>query len=110
MLTSNRLRNPFYVPRTDVSNAFNWDQSLSDQLQPFKEQVSKFFDEDFGGLLPTFRGGRMDIDVKETDKGYHLVADIPGVCKQNINILVRNNVLIINAERKCEVNCYFIHL
>jgi HSP20 family protein len=45
----------------------------------------------------------MEIDVKETDKGYHLNCDLPGLCKNDIKLSVNNNVLLISAERKVEV-------
>ncbi len=41
-------------------------------------------------------------DVKETEKGYVIHAELPGVNKEDINIEVKDNVLSITGQRKEE--------
>lgn len=40
-----------------------------------------------------------DMDIKETDKAYEIIADVPGVGKKDINVSVRDNQLVISAVR-----------
>ncbi len=45
---------------------------------------------------------QMRVDVKETDKGYKVVAELPGIPKENIDIHIDGPVVTISAERKQE--------
>ncbi len=42
------------------------------------------------------------VDIHETDKGYALKADFPGLKKEDISITVDSNVLTLSAEHKEE--------
>jgi HSP20 family protein len=44
----------------------------------------------------------MRIDVTETTNEFRVIADLPGVCKEDISIDVDGNVLSVSAERKRE--------
>ena len=41
-------------------------------------------------------------DIKEHDKSYSIVADMPGLDKKNININIDEDILIIEGNRKLE--------
>lgn len=41
----------------------------------------------------------MKLDIKENEKEYEIIADVPGVKKDNLSVDVKNNVLTISAER-----------
>lgn len=45
---------------------------------------------------------KMRIDVTESDKGYTVRADIPGVKKEDINVRVEGNLVQIDAETRSE--------
>ena len=45
----------------------------------------------------------MDVDVKETEQEFHVKADLPGMCKEDIKLGINNGILTISAERKAEV-------
>jgi len=47
--TFNRSRNPLFPARSTDASLVNWDQPIADQ-------ISRFFEEDFGGPTNTFRG------------------------------------------------------
>lgn len=75
---------------------------LASSLAPMRDFLN-LFDTD---LLPTFpsgigggQGGAMPLDIKETDKSYNVVVDVPGVDKKDINVSVRDNQLLVSAER-----------
>lgn len=68
------------------------------------------FDDLFEGLFTPRRVSRSfesnalvpAIDVAETDSGYLIQAEIPGVKKEDLNVSVQDGVLTINAESKYE--------
>lgn len=42
------------------------------------------------------------VDIVETEKGYELVADLPGLTAEDVDITVEDGVLSISGERKNE--------
>lgn len=63
------------------------------------DMFDEFFDDffNFGNTLLSPFDSRMRTDVTESDTGYVLKADLPGVSKENIKISLNNGVLTINA-------------
>lgn len=70
---------------------------------PFFRLVDSFFNQD---LLPSEevsnRSWMPPVDIQETEDAYRLVAELPGLTKDNINITLENNVLRLSGERKFE--------
>ena len=77
-----------------------------------KNQVSDFdslFDDFFTGF-PMFVGksdlakslSAMRVDIHEDDSQYEIVADLPGVKKEDIHITLENDVLTISATKESE--------
>ncbi|CAG8438707.1 1035_t:CDS:2 [Acaulospora colombiana] len=84
-----------------------------DNFGRFESSISNMFDDFFrdlntvrrtGGL--TTRGNRLSkpwvppLDVHETDSEYIVNAELPGVNKEQINVDVRENALVISGETK----------
>lgn len=70
-------------------------------LIPRQSLFDSFFDSDFPRyrLLPENRSeDALAVDIEETDKGYRLKADFPGLKKDDISVSVENNVLTLSAE------------
>lgn len=42
------------------------------------------------------------VDITETENEYHVVADLPGVKKEDLDVSIHDGVLTINAETKYE--------
>ncbi len=42
------------------------------------------------------------LDVKETEKHYEVLADVPGIEKENVKITVKDHILTIQTERQSE--------
>jgi HSP20 family protein len=42
------------------------------------------------------------VDIQETEEGYRLQAELPGLTKEDIDITLENNVLRLSGERKFE--------
>ena len=59
--------------------------------------LNRFLDEMFAPAMP-----RMRADVRETEGGYVIEAEMPGVEKENITLSLEEDVLTIRAEVKSE--------
>jgi HSP20 family protein len=78
-----------------------WDP-FNDMIQ-FRDEVGRWFD----ALEKRSEGKRTtvwapDVDIKETDKDVQLRADLPGMKKEDIDISVDEDQLVIKGERKFE--------
>ncbi len=75
-------------------------------LIPRHSLFDSWFEKDFPGfrLLPETRGeqGILAVDIKETDKGFSLKADFPGLKKEDVSVTIDNGVLTLSAEHKEE--------
>lgn len=71
------------------------------------------WDDVFGGMMNNFgltpwRGDGLDnvfpmhLDFSETEKGYSLTADLPGIDKKDIDISWEDGMLTIKGERRTE--------
>ncbi|CAG8475619.1 4699_t:CDS:2 [Acaulospora colombiana] len=82
-----------------------WDRDFS----RFESTVSNLFDDFFKDLNVARRTGGLNtrgnnaswvphIDVHETEKDFVVNAELPGVGKEQVNVDVRENVLMISGE------------
>lgn len=76
--------------RKSVWGLFNDLDTLFDEWRPAQR-----FAEDGGSWAPA-------VDVTETENEYHVVADLPGVKKEDLDVTIQDGVLTINAESKYE--------
>jgi HSP20 family molecular chaperone IbpA len=51
-------------------------------------------------LLKPIKPVKMLVDFLEIDQAFHLIADVPGVAKEDIDIQIEEDILILKAERK----------
>ena len=75
-------------------------------LIPRTSLLDRWFDQEMPAfrLLPETRAEQsmLAVDIHETDKGYALKADFPGLKKEDTSITVDSNVLTLSAEHKEE--------
>ena len=65
----------------------------------FKELTPGFYVRPLhGDPLPT--PAQIKVDVKETDGGYSVQAEVPGVAKEDIHVSIDGNVVTLSAEVK----------
>lgn len=79
----------------------------ADPFQSFHQEIDRLFDDFFGSHMSAIEGegGRAiapSIDVRETDKGIEICADLPGIEPKDIDIEVNGDMLTIRAERKMD--------
>lgn len=77
---------------------------------PFREMqrmVDRLFDE-FPYEWSTLAGGTKELipamDIFETDKGYEVEAEIPGIKREDIEVNINDRILTIKGEKKNERN------
>ena len=71
-----------------------------------REPLSRLFETFFGDQQPTedvaSRGWMPPVDIQETEDAYRLIAELPGLTRDDIQITLENNVLRLSGERKLE--------
>lgn len=76
-------------------------------------EIDRLFDEAFRGFPSVLRGGvewpeitpimlTPSIDIKETDENYVVSVEVPGVAKEDVDIRIDGDTLIIHGEKKQE--------
>jgi HSP20 family protein len=90
-------------PRHEVSrwNPFGDFEALA-AFTPFRDfpRFSRTFDEMVGSA--NGGSGRFALDVTESDDGYIISAELPGVKREDLTIECTNGVLTIRGEKKSE--------
>ena len=68
------------------------------------EEMNRLFDDVFHdfGMGRRMAGAWPHIEVRETDDGYHLTAELPGVDEKDVELSLDNGVLTLRGERKSE--------
>jgi HSP20 family protein len=71
-----------------------------------REPFSRMFESFFNGAQPeeevSNRNWVPPVDIQETEEGYRLLAELPGLTREDITITLENNVLRLAGERKFE--------
>lgn len=81
--------------------------SWGGELSPFfrlHDDMNRLFNDMFRDLsLSAGRGaGWPQIEVKETDDGYRLTAELPGMSEKDVELSLDNGVLTLRGEKKAE--------
>lgn len=86
---------------------FNYPTLRNSGLPEFRRELDRLFD-DFWSSPGTLAGGEMTsswlpmTDIDEADDHFLLTLDIPGMKKEDLNIEVHNEQVIVSGERKQE--------
>ena len=70
-----------------------------------REPLSRLFESFFGDQATeevASRGWVPPVDIQETEEAYRLIAELPGLTRDDIQITLENNVLRLSGERKLE--------
>lgn len=84
--------------------------SESDPFVEFHHEMNRLFDNFFGDFAaPSYFSGAQDksaraahIDIRETDSGFELEAELPGVDEDDVDVELNDNLLTIRGEKKFE--------
>jgi len=98
------------MTRSLLPSIFGHDKKERPVFQTLHDEIDRVFDE-FRGAMTTFgdkpgaeKNGWLTpkIDVSETDESIEVIAEIPGVKDENIDVSITNNVLVIKGEKSEE--------
>ena len=71
--------------------------------EPLFRLFDTYFNQDLAGNEDVSnRAWLPPVDIQETEEGYRLSAELPGLTRDDINITLENNVLRLSGERKLE--------
>ncbi len=83
-----------------LNNVTRWNPPVAYlNREPFARFFESFLNE---GEEVSNRTWVPPVDIQETEDGYRLQAELPGLTRDDINITLENNVLRLSGERKFE--------
>ena len=84
-------------------NRWNPSSPILTARDPFFRLFEPFFNQGQTGNEDVSNQAWMPpVDIQETEEGYRLTAELPGLTRDDINITLENNVLRLAGERKFE--------
>ena len=89
---------PLESLRQEIDQLFD-DFGIGTWRSPFR---SSFFDMDPFRRAKAAFSGMPAVDVTETEKGYKIVAELPGMDEKNIEVKIANGMLTIKGEKQEE--------
>jgi len=72
-------------------------QIMSDPFNFLRQEIDRLFETSTNVL-----GIRPEFEVKETDEGLSITAELPGVSEKDINVTLEKGILTISGEKKSE--------
>jgi HSP20 family protein len=92
------------------SERYRTPATRSESLNPvvsLHREMNRLFDDVFRGFedssrLLTGRGEWPSLDVEETDKGYKVTAELPGLEARDVEVLLQDGLLTVRGEKKVE--------
>ena len=99
-----RPRRPLGSLRQEIDRLFD-DFGIGSWRSPFR---SSFFDMDPFRRAKAAFSGVPAVDVTETEKGYKVVAELPGMDEKNIEVKIANGRLTIKGEKEEEKQDYYL--
>jgi HSP20 family protein len=87
---------------TMLNNVTRWNPTVAYlNREPIARLFESFFNDAQGEEVSN-RNWVPPVDIQETEEGYRLQAELPGLTKEDIDITLENNVLRLSGERKYE--------
>jgi len=88
---------------TMLNNVTRWNPAVAYlNREPFARLFESFLNEAAQGEEVSNRNWVPPVDIQETEEGYRLQAELPGLTREDIDITLENNVLRLSGERKFE--------
>jgi HSP20 family protein len=67
----------------------------------FSDMFGRYAREFFSPYLDSEeRGFKPRVEIKETDKGYHVSAELPGMAEEDINVSLKDNCLVLEGTKE----------
>ena len=81
------------------------DQKITSTTGPFlnlQRQVNRMFDSALDDVPATLSGKSMTLDVKEDEVAYHVMTELPGLTKEDIDLSYDEGLLTIRGKKEVE--------
>ncbi len=79
---------------------------MQDPFLDLRRDMMRLFDDYFGGPVSLFREEEEimwpKVDIVETDKEYRIVAELPGIEEDRVDVSVVDHTLILSGEKREE--------
>lgn len=85
-----------------MANLTRFDPFHLSRMDPFESLVRDLMPTGFRSLMQPWSEPVLPIEVQELDNAYLLVAELPGVKKEDIDISIAGNQVTISAESRQE--------
>jgi HSP20 family protein len=78
--------------------------AATDPFTMLRREMDRLFDELREGPMTAFAGGGFApaIDMRQTDKGVEVTAELPGMAEKDVEVNLAENMLTIRGEKKME--------
>jgi HSP20 family protein len=86
------------MPRIPVPRG----ESSSDLFGTLQREVNRVFDQMFGGPAGPASGFAPSVEMKETEDGVVVTAELPGLEEKDVEVALEGEVLTISGEKKQE--------
>lgn len=77
-------------------------ESSSDALTTLQREVNRVFEQMFGGSAAPAAGFAPSVEMKETDQGIVVTAELPGIEEKDVEVLLEGDLLTISGEKQQE--------
>lgn len=74
----------------------------SDLFGTLQREVNRVFDQMFGGMPAPLAGFAPSVEVKETDQGLTVTAELPGLEEKDVEVALEGETLTLSGEKKQE--------
>lgn len=72
------------------------------ELETLHSQMQKYFDDFFTGKYSSTETFLPRVEIKDKENNLEVLAELPGVSKENIKLKLEENVLTLEGEKKNE--------
>ena len=79
-----------------MNNVIRWNPFR--EIAEMQRQIDRVFDEGWNNTISRLETAWMPIDVTESDNSYTVIADLPGLTSDDIDVNFHDGVLTINGE------------
>jgi HSP20 family protein len=78
-------------------------ESSSDALTTLQREVNRVFEQMFGGAASASASGfAPSIEMKETEQGIVITAELPGIEEKNVEVVLEGDLLTLSGEKRQE--------
>lgn len=78
-------------------------ESSPDLFGTLQREVNRVFDQMFGGMAAPASGFAPSVEMKETEEGVVVSAELPGLEEKDVEVALEGEVLTISGEKKQEL-------